>query len=75
MEQKFNVEDTIGTLRAFMLLYLDEKFKDGTLAKPIVNFDLCCNYPKKKLDQEELKLQDVDGLCPHAVIMVQDLDV
>jgi len=75
LEQKFNVEDTVSTLRAYILLYMDEKFREGSLQKPITNFDLVCNYPKKILADENFKLQDVDGLCPHAVVMIQDLDV
>ena len=39
----------------------------------IANFGLCTNYPKKNLVEEYVTLES-EGLCPQAVIMVQDLD-
>jgi hypothetical protein len=55
-------------MRAFLVLHFDENDDIG-----IENFQLSMNYPKKSLVDGEKTLES-EGLCPQAVIMVQDLD-
>jgi len=82
IEQTFRTSDTIHVLKAFLIVYFHEKKRDDgsmKIDKEISNFDLILNYPKRKLsdimeEQEGATLQDVEGLCPQAVIMIQDLD-
>eukprot|EP00557_Chaetoceros_sp_GSL56_P007637 CAMPEP_0176503374 /NCGR_PEP_ID=MMETSP0200_2-20121128/15326_1 /TAXON_ID=947934 /ORGANISM="Chaetoceros sp., Strain GSL56" /LENGTH=521 /DNA_ID=CAMNT_0017902655 /DNA_START=128 /DNA_END=1693 /DNA_ORIENTATION=+ len=67
LERKFRGDDTIDAVRSFLILHFEEN------DIPIENFELSCNYPKKALTDGEKTLES-EGLCPHAVIMVQDLD-
>lgn len=67
LERKFRGDDTIDVVRSFLILHFEEN------DIPIENFELSSNYPKKALTDGEKTLES-EGLCPHAVIMVQDLD-
>jgi FAS-associated factor 2 len=67
VERRFRGNDTIDTMRAFLVLHFDGNGVD------IENFQLNSNYPKKALVDGERTLEN-EGLCPQAVIMVQDLD-
>ena len=67
LDRRFRGNDTVDTLRSFLMLYLEEN------EIPIENFELSCNYPKKTLSNGDTTLES-EGLCPQAVIMVQDLD-
>lgn len=67
LERRFWGEDTIDVVRSFLILHFEEN------DIPIENFELSCNYPKKALADGEKTLES-EGLCPHGVIMVQDLD-
>lgn len=67
VERSFRGNDTIDVVRAFLILHFDEN------AIGIENFQLSSNYPKKALVDVEKTLES-EGLCPQAVIMVQDLD-
>lgn len=68
VERRFRGNDTINVMRAFLVLHFDENDDIG-----IENFQLSMNYPKKSLVDGEKTLES-EGLCPQAVIMVQDLD-
>jgi FAS-associated factor 2 len=67
LERKFKGDDTIDTIRAFLVLHFEET---GTVME---NFQLNSNYPRKALVDGDKTLES-EGLCPQAVIMVQDLD-
>jgi hypothetical protein len=67
VERSFRGNDTIDVVRAFLILHFDENDIG------IENFQLSSNYPKKALVDVD-KTLDSEGLCPQAVIMVQDLD-
>lgn len=67
IERKFWGADTIENVRAFLILYFEEH------GIGIENFELRSNYPKKALVDGEKTLEG-EGLCPQAVIMVQDMD-
>mmetsp|Transcript_2491 Transcript_2491/g.3326 ORF Transcript_2491/g.3326 Transcript_2491/m.3326 type:complete len:544 (+) Transcript_2491:86-1717(+) len=69
IERKFRGKETIDTVKSFLILYFEENEDIGK----IENFQLSSNYPKKALVDGEAKLES-EGLCPQAVIMVQDLD-
>jgi FAS-associated factor 2 len=65
--RNFHPNDTVQVVRAFLIVYFEQQEVD------ISNFGLCMNYPKKDLVEEYVTLES-EGLCPQAVIMVQDLD-
>ena len=67
IQRRFLANDTIDTLRAFLILH----FHDNEVG--IENFQMSSNYPKKTLVDGD-KTLEIEGLCPQAVIMVQDLD-
>lgn len=67
IERRFYGVDTVHVVRSFLVLYFEENNID------IENFQLNCNFPKKVLNDEDATLED-EGLCPQAVVMVQDLD-
>jgi len=67
VERSFRGNDTINVVRAFLILHFDES------RTRIENFQLSSNYPKKALVDGDKTLES-EGLCPQAVIMVQDLD-
>lgn len=67
LERRFRGSDTVAVLEAFFMVELENK---GIVME---NFQLNCNYPKKALVDETKTLEE-EGLCPQAVIMVQDLD-
>ena len=67
LERKFKGDDTIDTIRAFLVLHFEET---GIVME---NFQLNSNYPRKALVDGDKTLES-EGLCPQAVIMVQDLD-
>jgi FAS-associated factor 2 len=67
LERRFRGNDTIDVVRSFLILHFEEN------DIPIENFELSSNYPKKALTDGDKTLES-EGLCPHAVIMVQDLD-
>ena len=70
VERKFRGKETIDTIKSFLIVYFEDN-KD-TVEK-IENFQLSSNYPRKVLVDGEATLES-EGLCPQAVIMVQDLD-
>lgn len=82
--------DTIATLRAFLTVHFhkelqiyqqhhqQEQHRSNSVINPspphyIESFSLNCNYPKKTLEDDAKTIEE-EGLCPQAVIMVQDLD-
>jgi len=67
VERSFRGIDTIDVVRAFLIIY----FEENDIG--IENFQLSSNYPKKAL-VDGSKTVESEGLCPQAVIMVQDLD-
>jgi len=70
IEQRFHVADTIGVLRAFLILHFHEQ-QDIE----IKNFGLSTNFPRKTFGEEDDKVTlEQSGLAPQSVIMVQDLD-
>jgi hypothetical protein len=69
VERRFRGKETIDTVKSFLLLH----FEEDELTNKIENFQLSSNYPKKALVNGSATLES-EGLCPQAVIMVQDLD-
>lgn len=67
IERRFYGMDTVNVMRSFLVLY----FEENNIG--IENFQLNCNFPKKVLNDENATLEE-EGLCPQAVVMVQDLD-
>jgi len=67
VDRRFHKVDTVGTVRAFLIIHFHEN------DIPIENFSLSTSYPKKTYEDDSLSLED-GGLCPQAVLMVQDLD-
>lgn len=65
--RKFWPDDTVEVIRAFLVVYFSQNDVD------ITNFGLSMNYPKKDLVNEKCTVES-EGLCPQAVVMVQDLD-
>lgn len=72
IERRFRGIETIDTVKSFLVLYFEEKDAMGESGK-IENFQLNCNYPRKALVNGSATLEE-EGLCPQAVIMIQDLD-
>jgi FAS-associated factor 2 len=70
VDRRFHTADTIGVLRAFLVLHFHEQ--PGIEIK---NFGLSTNFPRKSFGDEdrEATLEEA-GLAPQAVVMVQDLD-
>lgn len=69
--RKFNSDDKVKLLRAFLTMYFHENNMDE-----MPNIGLSTNYPKKAFNDEsdyDLTLQEA-ALSPQAVLMVQDLD-
>lgn len=69
--RKFNSDDKVKLLRAFLTLHFHENEMDE-----MPNIGLSTNYPKKSFNEESddnLTLQEA-GISPQAVLMVQDLD-
>lgn len=89
LDRRFGANETIGSLKAFLVLYFaDElpggdgkpaasKKDDGAIVKRVA---LSTNFPKRIYGGEENENGDDDktlkecDLCPQAVLMVQDLD-
>ena len=72
IDRRFRGIETVDTVKSFLVLYFEEKDAMGESGK-IENFELNCNYPRKALVNGSATLEE-EGLCPQAVIMVQDLD-
>lgn len=69
VDRRFRAADTIGILRAFLVVYFHEQGID------MKNFGLSTNFPRKTFGEEEDGLTlELAGLTPQAVVMVQDLD-
>ena len=74
IERRFRGKETIDTVKSFLILHFEEKSSGGgDDGNKIENFQLSSNYPKKALVDGSATLES-EGLCPQAVIMVQDLD-
>eukprot|EP00526_Cylindrotheca_closterium_P028649 CAMPEP_0113620502 /NCGR_PEP_ID=MMETSP0017_2-20120614/10451_1 /TAXON_ID=2856 /ORGANISM="Cylindrotheca closterium" /LENGTH=349 /DNA_ID=CAMNT_0000530175 /DNA_START=71 /DNA_END=1120 /DNA_ORIENTATION=+ /assembly_acc=CAM_ASM_000147 len=67
LDRRFLESDTVGALKAFLILHFSENDVD------IKNIALSTNFPKKRYDDEDQTLVE-SGLSPQAVLMVQDLD-
>lgn len=67
IDRRFYTTDQIKHVRAFLMVWLYEN------DVKIENFELSSNYPKKTFSDWEINLEE-GGLCPMAVLMVQDLD-
>ncbi|GAX20773.1 hypothetical protein FisN_7Hh084 [Fistulifera solaris] len=67
INRRFHADDTIGTVRSFLMVYFHEN------EIPIQNVRLSTNFPKQHYDDDAVSLQE-GGLVPQAVLMVQDLD-
>jgi FAS-associated factor 2 len=67
INRRFHADDTIGTVRSFLMVYFHEN------EIPIQNVRLSTNFPKQHYDDDAVCLQE-GGLVPQAVLMVQDLD-
>ncbi|KAL3926904.1 MAG: hypothetical protein SGBAC_013291, partial [Bacillariaceae sp.] len=67
LDRRFLESDTVGALKAFLILHFTENDVD------IKNIALSTNFPKKRYDDEDQTLLE-SGLSPQAVLMIQDLD-
>lgn len=70
IERRFRGRETIDTVKSFLILHFESLNDDDD---KITNFQLSSNYPRKVLGDGSATLES-EGLCPQAVIMVQDLD-
>jgi FAS-associated factor 2 len=68
INRRFESDETIGTLKAFLTLHFDENgIEMGTIG-------LSTSFPRQTFNSEDdLSLEDA-GLVPQTVLMVQDLD-
>jgi hypothetical protein len=76
LERRFENDETIGALKAYLIVHFADMNGDGANAKQppaITNIGLSTNFPKRTHDDDDKTLQESD-LCPQAVLMVQDLD-
>ena len=71
IERRFRGKETINTVKSFLVLHFNEMGDDDD--GKIENFQLSSNYPRKALVDGDVTLES-EGLCPQAVIMVQDMD-
>ena len=69
IDRRFRNEETLEVLRAFLMVHFEEE------GVGINNIGVSTNYPRRTFGEEEngLSLEEA-GLCPQAVVMVQDLD-
>lgn len=67
IDRRFLAEDKIEHVRAFLTI----NFEENDVG--IENFSLSSSYPKKVFEDGSISLEEA-GLCPMAVLMVQDLD-
>lgn len=67
LDRRFENDETIGTLKAFLVLHFSEQNPS------VKNLALSTNYPKKTYSDDMKTLQESE-LCPQAVLMVQDMD-
>jgi len=70
LNRKFADDEKIGTLKSYLAVYFHEKSIE------IGRIGLSTSFPRKTYnddDDDDVTLQDA-GLCPQAVLMVQDLD-
>ena len=67
LERRFENDETIASLKAFLILHFAEHSPE------ITNIALSTNFPTKNYDQQDQTLTE-SGLAPQAVLMVQDLD-
>jgi UBX domain len=84
VNRKFYNDDTIDTVRTYVQL-LQEDNNDGQVQVPVKNLSipkigtigLSTTFPRKTFNDDEYNNQTLEelGLTPHAVLMVQDLDL
>mmetsp|Transcript_16548 Transcript_16548/g.20599 ORF Transcript_16548/g.20599 Transcript_16548/m.20599 type:complete len:383 (-) Transcript_16548:115-1263(-) len=67
VDRRFLASERLESVEAFLILY----FEENDVA--IENFSMSSTYPKRVYDDMSLSVEEA-GLCPMAVIMVQDLD-
>jgi FAS-associated factor 2 len=67
VDRRFGENETIGVLKAFLILHCSEQCPE------IKNIALATNFPKQTHNDESKTLTESD-LCPQSVLMVQDLD-
>lgn len=69
LDRRFDSEDTLALVRAFLIVHFDEKRLD------IKNFSLVGHYPKCEFGEEQANLTlEEANLAPQAVLLVIDLD-
>ena len=71
LDRRFENDETVATLKAFLILYFAEKQSDDETK--IKNIALSTNFPKKTYEDDNQSLEEC-GLSPQSVLMVQDLD-
>lgn len=67
IDRRFEDDETIGALKAFLVLHFAEQYPE------IKNVALTTNFPKQTHTDERKTLKE-SGLCPQSAVMVQDLD-
>ncbi len=70
VDRRFHVHDSLKVVHAFLTVYFHEEEVE------LKNFGLSTSFPKRTfhLEEEGEKTLEELGLCPQAVVMVQDLD-
>ena len=67
LDRRFGNDETIGALKAFLILHFAEENPE------VKNIALSSNFPKKTHSDDTKSLHESD-LSPQAVLMVQDID-
>lgn len=67
LDRRFGNDETIGALKAFLILHFAEENPE------VKNIALSSNFPKKTHSDDTKSLHESD-LSPQAVLMVQDMD-
>jgi len=80
LDRRFGADETIGSLKAFLVLEFAAKASDNNREDVVKRVALSTNFPKRiyggegnEEGDDDKTLQECD-LCPQAVLMVQDLD-
>jgi len=70
LDRRFYNDDTVGSLKAFLVLHFFEQTDETQHIKTI---GLSTSFPKKTYDDDSQTMEEA-GLAPQAVLMVQDMD-
>merc|ERR1712151_922765 len=68
IDRNFFETQTVGSLRAFLNLYWEDRDNNSNFGSNIVNFELLCNFPMRSLKDRDDRTLLEEGLFPQAVI-------